>query len=58
MVGKQNPKTCPYDELYGLLYEGRKFMKLFLDETKHLGLSNHKNYETLDLKWESYEFLK
>ena len=50
MVGKQNPKTCPYDELYGLLYRGKKFMKLFLDETKHLGLSNHKNYETLDLK--------
>ena len=39
---KQNPRTCPYDELYGLPYSNQKFMKLFLGETRHLVLSNNK----------------
>ena len=49
IVGKQNPKTYPYDKLYGLLYRGQKFMKLFLYETRNSELSNHMNYKSIKL---------
>ena len=50
VVENRNPRTCPYNNLYSLLHKSQKFMKLFLDETRHPGISNHINYKAIGLE--------
>ena len=46
----QNPWTHPYDGVYGLVCRHQNLMKLFLDKTIYLGLSNHINYKVIGFK--------
>ena len=49
VAGKQEPWTCSYVGVYGSSYNYQNLMKLILNETRHLELSNYRNYKVIGL---------
>ena len=43
------PRALRTGVMYGIVYDHQSFINIFLDETRHPGLSIHINYKTIGL---------